>query len=182
MFSHFDFFATGEGEATGEGLAAGLGLVAGVVAGDAAGAGVDVPAGLFELFAGSQAAANRVTRMVGSSSARLIDVVTELRLRELLIGFCLVRARLKSGRIIARTRFTSNGCSHRSFTGITAPAELKPSFASGYLHDLRTRERVGKRAEKVARGETSGSRSTGNCALEVRADLFARLQRAKEES
>jgi hypothetical protein len=139
-FLYFGFFATGEGEATGEGLAAGLGLVAGVVAGDAAGAGVDAPAGLFELSAGSQATANRVTKIVGNNSARLIDVVTELLFRELLIGFSLVRARLKSGRIIARTRFTSNGCSHRSFTGITAPAELKPSFAHGYLHDLRTAE------------------------------------------
>ena len=138
-FLYFDFFATGEGEATGEGLAAGLGLIAGVVAGDAAGAGDDVTAGLLELSAGSQAAANRVTRIVGNNSARLINVVIELLFRELLIGFCLVRARLKSGRIIARTRFTSNGCSHRSFTGISAPAELKPSFAREYLHDLRTR-------------------------------------------
>lgn len=87
VFSYFGFFATGEGEATGEGLAAGLGVFAGVVAGDAAGAGVDVPAGLFELSAGSQATANRVTKIVGNNSERLIDVVTELLFRELLIGF-----------------------------------------------------------------------------------------------
>ena len=86
-FFHFGFFATGEGEATGEGLAAGRGVVAGVVAGDAAGAGVDAPAGLFELSAGSQATANSVTKIAGNNSARLIDVVTELLFRELLIGF-----------------------------------------------------------------------------------------------
>jgi hypothetical protein len=85
--SHFAFFATGEGEATGEGLAVGLGLVAGVVAGEAAGAGDDVTDGLFELFAGSQAAAISVTKIVGNSTARLIDVVTELLFGELLIGF-----------------------------------------------------------------------------------------------
>jgi len=138
MFSHFGFFATGDGEATGEGLAAGLGLVAGVVAGDAAGAGVDVPAGLFELSAGSQATANRVTRIVGNNSARLIDVVTELLFRELLIGFSLVRARLKSGRIIARTRFTSNGCSHTRSAGISARSAPKASPSKECLHDLRT--------------------------------------------
>ena len=85
-FLYFGFFATGEGEATGDGLAAGLGLVAGVVVG-AAVAGDDVLAGPFELFAGSQAAANRVTKIIGNSSARLIDLVTELLFRELLIGF-----------------------------------------------------------------------------------------------
>ena len=62
-------------------------MVAGVVAGEAAGVGDDVTAGLFELSAGSQATANRVTKIAGNSSARLIDVVTELLFRELLIGF-----------------------------------------------------------------------------------------------
>ena len=46
-----------------------------------------MPAGLVELSAGSQATANRVTKTNGNNSARLIDVVTELLFRELLIGF-----------------------------------------------------------------------------------------------
>lgn len=66
--------------AAGDGLAAGLGLVAGavvspagVVAGDDA-AGDDAGVGEFELVAGSQAAANAITRIVVNRSAvRLID-------------------------------------------------------------------------------------------------------------
>lgn len=38
--------------------------------------------------------------------------------------------------------FTSNGCSHRSATGISPLAELKPSFSLECLHDLRTRKRA----------------------------------------
>ena len=72
-------------------------MVAGVAAGDAAGAGVDVTAGVFELSAGSQATANRVTRIVGNKSARLIDVVTELLFRELLIGFSSFEQDSKAG-------------------------------------------------------------------------------------
>jgi len=138
-FPQFGFLTTGDGEATGE--AVGLGLVAGVVKvllGEAVGEGDDVTVSEFELFAGSQAAANSVNRIVGSSSARLIDLVFRL-----LIGFCLVRTRLKSGRMLLERGFTSNGCSHRSFTGIAPSAELKPSFSKWCLHDLRTREEAG---------------------------------------
>jgi len=38
--------------------------------------------------------------------------------------------------------------------------------------------RVGRRAQKVARGETSGLKLILDCALKVRSDVFARLQRA----
>jgi len=72
-FPPFVFFTTGDGDTTGE--APGLGLVAGVftvLLGEAVGEGVTVSE--FELFAGSQAAANSVNRIVGSSSARLIDL------------------------------------------------------------------------------------------------------------
>jgi hypothetical protein len=133
--SQFVFFSTGD--AFGEGLAAGLGVAAGAVTellGEATGDGDDVPE--FELSAGSQAAANRVNRIVGTSSARLIDFVIEL-----LIRFCLVRTRLKSRRMLLERAVTSNGCSHRSCTGISPLAELKPSFSKECLHDLRTRAR-----------------------------------------
>jgi hypothetical protein len=107
--------------------------VVAVLLGDAVGEGDDVAVPEFELFAGSQAAANSAARIVGTSSARLIDLVFRL-----LIRFCLVRTRLKSGRMLLERGFTSNGCSHRSFTGIAPSAELKPSFPKECLHDLRT--------------------------------------------
>ena len=106
--------------------------------GEADGEGDDVTAPEFELSAGSQAAADSVIRIVRSSSARLIDLGFESLFRELLIRFCLVRTRLKSGRMLLERGFTSNGCSHRSFTGIAPSTELKPSFSKGCLHDLRT--------------------------------------------
>jgi len=65
--------AVGEGEAAGDGLAAGLGLLAAGAAVSLAGedvvAGDDVPAGEFVLVAGSQAAANAITRIVVNRSA-----------------------------------------------------------------------------------------------------------------
>jgi len=106
-----------------------------VLLGDALGDG-DEGTLEFELSAGSQAAANSVNRIVGTSSARLMDFVFEL-----LIRFCLVRTRLKSRRMLLERGFTSNGCSHRSSTGISPLAELKPSFSKECLHDLRTRNR-----------------------------------------
>jgi hypothetical protein len=42
---------------------------------------------------------------------------------------------LKNTMMIARTPIGSNGCSHRCFTGISAQAELKPSFSKEGLHD-----------------------------------------------
>ncbi|HUS10033.1 MAG TPA: hypothetical protein VMZ30_06160 [Pyrinomonadaceae bacterium] len=140
---------TGERDAAGEGVAAGLGLVAGVVtvlAGEAIGEGDGVTAGEFELFAGSHAATNSVNRIVESNSARLIALGFELLIRELFIRVYLVRTRLKSGRMLLERGFTSNGCSHISFTGISASTELKPSFSKRCLHDLRTGSSGGKPA------------------------------------
>ena len=136
-FPQFGFLTTGDGEATGE--AVGLGLVAGVVTvllGEAVGEGDDVTVSEFELFAGSQAAANSVNKITGTSRARLMGF--ELLVRELVIRVYLVRTILKSGRMLLERGYTSNGCSHRSFTGIAPSAGLKPSFAKECLHDLRT--------------------------------------------
>lgn len=110
--------ALGEGDAAGEGLAAGLGLVAGAVSVAPLGE-VDVEGlaafGEFELLAGSQPAANTIAEIVRSRSAvRLTRFIVGVR-----ISFCLVRARLKSGIIIARWPISSNGRSHRSFGGIS---------------------------------------------------------------
>jgi hypothetical protein len=103
-FPQFVFLTAGDGDATGE--AVGLGLVAGVVTvllGEAVGEGDDVTTPEFELFAGSQAAANSVNRMVGSSSARLIDLGFELLIRELLIR--LPRSnKIEKREDVARTR------------------------------------------------------------------------------
>ena len=69
----------GEGDAAGDGLAAGLGLVGAAVspAGEDVVAGDDVVlAGEFVLVAGSQAAANAMTRIVVSkSAARLVSFI-----------------------------------------------------------------------------------------------------------
>ena len=99
-FPQFLFLTTGDGEATGE--AVGLGLVAGVVKvllGEAVGEGDDVTVSEFELFAGSQAAANSINRIVGSSSARLIDLVFRL-----LIKFLPRSNKIEKQEDVARTR------------------------------------------------------------------------------
>jgi hypothetical protein len=99
-FPQFVFLTTGDGEATGE--AVGLGLVAGVVKvllGEAVGEGDDVTVSEVELFAGSQAAANSVNRIVGSSSARLIDLVFRL-----LIRFLPRSNKIEKREDVARTR------------------------------------------------------------------------------
>jgi hypothetical protein len=118
-------------EATGDGLAAGLavepGVVAGaagvVLAGEGAVAGDDVVAGEFELelVAGSSAqpTAKAIARTAGSNNmVRLKSFVFELLI------FFLVRARLKSTMMIARSQIGDNECSHRSSAGSTAL--LKP--------------------------------------------------------
>jgi len=109
-----------------------------VLVGEAVGEGDDVTVPEFELFAGSQAAANSVNRITGTSRARLIELGFALLVRELLIRVYLIRTKLNSGRMLFERGFTSNGCSHISFTGISAPTELKPSFSKQCLHDLRT--------------------------------------------
>jgi hypothetical protein len=69
--------AVGEGEAAGDGLAAGLGLAAGVAV--SAAGDDDVPAGEFELAAGSQAARKVIARIDESRSVlRPISFVFEL--------------------------------------------------------------------------------------------------------
>ena len=102
-----------EGDAAGEGLATELGVLTGALTvelgeGDAAaGLAVGVVASLTGSLA--QPAANAIEVIVRRRSAvRLI-----LFIFEVLITFCLVRARLKSGMMIARTLIASNGCSHR---------------------------------------------------------------------
>ena len=121
---HYRYFVplalpAGEGEAAGEGLAAGLDFTAGVVSvgplgeADVDGDGLAV-FGEFELFAGSQPAANPIERTVRSMSAvRLMKFVFGVR-----INFCLVSRRLKSEVIIARSPISSNGRSHRGFVGM----------------------------------------------------------------
>jgi hypothetical protein len=123
-------FALGESDAAGEGLAAGLALFAGAVPvvplgeGDVDGDEVSV-FGEVELLPGSvaQPAANRIEKVVRRISA--------LRLIKLRFGLLISlphSARLKSEVMIARWSIRSNGCSHRSFAGISARAALKPSF------------------------------------------------------
>jgi hypothetical protein len=123
--------ALGEGDAAGEGLAAGLALFAGAVPvaplgeDDVDGDEVSV-FGEVELLAGSvaQPAANRNEKIVTRRSA--------LRLIKFRFGLLISlprSARLKSEVIIARSPISSNGCSHRSFGGISAWAALKPSFS-----------------------------------------------------
>ena len=116
------------GDAAGEGLATGLGVLTGVVTvtlgEDDAAAGLAV--GVVDSLTGSLAhpAANAIETIVRRRRAvRLI-----LFIFEVLITFCLVRARLKSGMIIARTLIASNGCSHRTSAGISAWAAPKASF------------------------------------------------------
>jgi len=110
--------ALGEADAAGEGLAVGLGLFAGALAaavgeGDVYGEGLAV-FGEVELLTGSvaQPAANTIENVVRSKRA------VRLIMLGVLIGFCLVPARLKSRMIIARPPIGSNGCSHRSFAGM----------------------------------------------------------------
>jgi hypothetical protein len=117
-----------------------------VLVGEAVGEGDDVTVPEFELFAGSQAAANSVNRITGTSRARLIELGFALLVRELLIRVYLIRTKLNSGRMLFERGFTSNGCSHISFPGISAPTELKPSFSKRCLHDLRTGSSRGKPA------------------------------------
>jgi hypothetical protein len=134
------YFAPGvlvlaEGDAAGEGLATGLGVLTGAVTvtpgeGDAA-AGLAV--GVVESLTVSlaQPAANAIEVIVRRRSAvRLMIFIFEI-----LITFCLVRARLKSGMMIARTLTASNGCSHRMCAGISAWAAPKASSAKWCLHD-----------------------------------------------
>jgi hypothetical protein len=104
-FLHFAFLATGEGDAAGEGLAAGVVVVAGAVPvgllDDAEGDGDDVTVAGVELLLVSvaQPTANTVARIIGNRS-----VVLPINFNfGSLISFCLVRARLKSRRMIART-------------------------------------------------------------------------------
>jgi hypothetical protein len=100
IFPQFGFLTTGDGDATGE--AVGLGLVAGVITvlfGEAVGEGDDVTVSEFELFAGSQAAANNANRIVGSSSARLIDLYFGL-----LISVLPRSNKIKKREDVARTK------------------------------------------------------------------------------
>lgn len=135
------YFAPGvlvlaEGDAAGEGLATGLGVVTGAVTvtlgeGDAAVDGLAV--GVVESLTVSleQPAAKAIEMIVRRRSAvRLI-----LFIFEVLITLCLVRSRLKSGMMIARTLIASNGCSHRRCGGISAWAAPKASSAKWCLHD-----------------------------------------------
>ena len=137
---HAHYFVPGvlvlaAGDAAGEGLDTGLGVVTGVVTvtlgeGDAA-AGLAV--GVVESLTVSleQPAANAIETVVSRrSAARLI-----LFIFEVVITLCLVRARLKSGMMIARTLIASNGCSHRRFVGISAWRAPKASFVKWCLHD-----------------------------------------------
>ena len=132
--------AVGEDAAAGDGLAAGLGLFVGVLsvadAGvlDAAGAGVVAPV-VFELLAGSQAAANAIEQTATSSSAARPKKPSFRLSGAFFIVFPSFQTRLKSGMIITRSLFGSNGRSHRCFAGISANCELKPSFSKGYLHE-----------------------------------------------
>jgi hypothetical protein len=125
-----------EGDAAGEGLATVLGVFTGVVTvtlgeGDAAAAGLAM--GVVDSLTGSlaQPTANAIETIDRRTRAvRLILFIVEV-----LIMFCLVRARLKSGMMIARTLIASNGCSHRTSAGISAWSALKASSSKGCLHD-----------------------------------------------
>jgi hypothetical protein len=120
--------AFGEGDAAGEGLVAGLGLVAGALSPALPGEGdVDGDAfavGMLELLSGSvvQPDANRNKNVDRSSSAVRLIVFG------VVISFLPRSARLKSGTMIARAPISSNGCSHRSFKGISARYAPKPSL------------------------------------------------------
>ena len=82
MFSlvHYCDFFVCDGEVAGDALVVGLGDDAGsLTVGLGEAAGVDAGgAGAFVLAAGSHAVANTVARIVGSSSARLIDLIAGL--------------------------------------------------------------------------------------------------------
>lgn len=112
-------FAAGDAaDAAGDELAAGLEVVAGMLSvalgeGDATAGDGLVAVGVVESVTGSvaQPAANASEAIVRSRSAvRLI-----LFIFEILITFCLVRAELKSGMMIARPGVSSNECSHSGF-------------------------------------------------------------------
>jgi hypothetical protein len=78
LIDYFAFLVTGDDDAFGE--AVGLGEFAGsltVGLGEAAGGG-GVLVGVFVLVAGSHAVAKTVARIVGSRSARLIDLIAGL--------------------------------------------------------------------------------------------------------
>jgi hypothetical protein len=114
--------AFGEGEAAGAGLAAGLGLFAGALAVALGEGAVDAEGaaafGVFESLTGSvaQPAASAIEPTVRSRSVvRLIVFIFDV-----LIVFCLVRARLKSEMMIARPLIGSNGCSHITCMGFSA--------------------------------------------------------------
>jgi hypothetical protein len=102
------------GDAAGEG-AAGLAVVAEVLTvalgeGDATGEGL-AAVGVVDSGSAAQPAANPIGTIVRSRSA----VRPILFIFEILITFCLVRAELKSGMMIARQGVSSNECSHSSF-------------------------------------------------------------------
>lgn len=128
----------GEGDEAGEGLATGLAVFTGAVVvgavgeADVDGAGLAV-VGVVELLSGSaaQPAAKAIESVATSSSAvRLI----KFRFEDF-ISCDLVRAKLKSGMMIAPTPFCSNGCSHRSSGEISASSAPKASFLKACLHD-----------------------------------------------
>jgi hypothetical protein len=132
--------AVGAGAAAaGDGLATGLGLVAGavvspagVVAGDAA-AGDDAGVGEFELLAGSQAAANAITRIVVNKST--------LRLIDFKIGLLIVFPR--SNRIEKRADDCPNGnCQQWVF-----PQALRRGLRLGHTEAL-VYKRVALRTEQ----------------------------------
>jgi hypothetical protein len=117
-----------DGDAAGEGLATGLAVITGVLValgeGDAAAEGLTV-AGV-DSVAGSaaQPAAKPIDTVARSrSAARLMQFIFEL-----LIILFLVRARLKSRMMIARTRVSSNECSHSLSACLSCLCVPKPSF------------------------------------------------------
>jgi hypothetical protein len=123
-----------EGDAAGEGLTTGLEVLTGVLValgeGDAA---VGFAVGVVDSLTGSlaQPAANAIELIVKRRSAMRVILL----IFEELITLCLVRARLKSGMMIARALITSNGCSHRRCRGISAWAAPKASSLKECLHD-----------------------------------------------
>jgi hypothetical protein len=132
-FVRFGYFAPGalvlaEGDAAGEGLEVLTGVLVALGEGEAA-AGLGV--GVVTSGSLAQPAANAIDVIVSRRSAVRVILLTF----EELITLCLVRARLKSGMMIARTLITSNGCSHRRWRGISAWVAPKASYSRGCLHD-----------------------------------------------
>jgi hypothetical protein len=121
--------AFGAGDTAGDGLAAGLEVATGVLV--ALGEG-DVAAGEGLAVGG----VDSITGSVAQPAAKPIETVARSRSAvrlmrfsfELLINLFLVRARLKSGMMIARTGVSSNECSHSRLGCLSRYAEPKPSF------------------------------------------------------